>query len=71
MSPHQDIDSYVKKMFGDTAFAFVPSSVLTAGATCLSAGIYESTGFTVKSRTIRVKRQHGGETSEDLSDCKD
>ena len=70
MSANQDIESYVKSTFGNTAFAFVQSYVLPAGATCRSAGIYKSTGFTVK-RTILVKRQHRGETYEYLSKCKD
>lgn len=67
IKPNQDIDACVKNTFGNKAF--VQSSVLASGATCLSERIYESTGFTVKSRIVCIKRQHGGGTCVDLSNC--
>ena len=74
IKPKEDIDAYVKRTFHITAFAFIQSSrsVLTSGATCSSEHIYEFTdGFSVKSRTVRIKMQHrDDETKVDLSDCK-
>ena len=54
-----------------SAFAFVGSSVLSSDTMCLSKGINESRGFTVKRRTVCIRIQHKGKTSVDLSDCKD